>query len=141
LNLQPTALPDSRSTEVQPTPTAGPSPTPLPTTTADQATEDQAIYDALVNTPRPNMDRVELAEALKGVKASDIPQPPTSPTKTYNVGDHQVFWIHFQDQNTFKNLDFTLMYKSKHAYLFGQSNAQMSNANGDQASAQDWKAA
>src|SRR5690349_8232595 len=64
-----TALPDTKPTpgDLTSKATAGPSPTPLPTTTAEEAGEDEAIYEALLATPRPAMDRVELAIALKGV--------------------------------------------------------------------------
>jgi immune inhibitor A len=110
---------------------------PLSTTTD----ADRQLYTELLSIDPPPFDQVAGAIALRGIDEEDIPATPVTPAQTYDVGDHQSFWVH--NSTTFETVEVgcQLMAKSDHVYLWWDVTSNPANAEGHPPTAQDWQTA
>lgn len=137
----PTAEPTDEPTPV-PEPTATPEPeVRLEELGAAPTEEDLALYETLSSTEPPPFDRVAMAVALKGIDPNSIPEPPEEPEKTYKKGDIETFWIHNVDSNQYSEIEAELVYVSKHAYFWVDTNSVALNRVRERATNADWQAA
>jgi hypothetical protein len=81
-----------------------------------------------------------VAISIKGVDAASIAVPPTAPARTYQVGDVREFWTHNNNNLKFVRITAELMYISKHAYFWQHISSEPLNAEGKEATAEDWEA-
>lgn len=72
--------------------------------------------ETLANTIVPPRDLTELAQRLKGV--SDIPAPPTTPIRIYQLGDVEQFQVHNDD--TVLSINASLVYMNEVVYMWVQ---------------------
>ncbi len=92
----------------------------MPVLAQDPAsTTDFPTVAELNSTVIPPRDRVDLAERLRGVSASEIPPTPTS-VATLKVGDQQTFTAVNSSDNTSFTLSATLKVVGEHIYLWVQ---------------------
>lgn len=72
--------------------------------------------ETLANTIVPPRDLSELAQRLKGI--TDVPAPPTSPIRAYQVGDIEQFQVHNDD--TVLTINARLVYMNDVLYMWVQ---------------------
>ncbi len=103
--------------------------------------DDVALYETLLNSERPSLDRIAEAIALRGLDPASIPEPPAAPARIYRVGDIETFWLHNQDSDTFIEAQAELVYISRHAYFWVDAKSVATNRIGERATLLDWQAA
>ncbi len=85
-------------------------------TPAVLSSNGEATLTQLAETILPATDRIDLAKRLRGV--TNIPTPPTTPLKTYNVGDQEQFWADNADTEHNFQLTAELLYATPHVYMW-----------------------
>jgi hypothetical protein len=112
-----------------------------PVSTDPVTAADIEMYATLTaQDPKP-ADRVDLAASIEGLDPASLPATPAAPLQTYQVGDTRKFWIHNSSTFEFKQITAELMFISKHAYFWQDTESQPLNATGELATAEDWSAA
>jgi immune inhibitor A len=79
------------------------------------STAEEETLRALAEVTLPPRDLAQLAHRLGGlVVAEDMPADQDPPD--YELGDHEVFWVHDMGANTYYTASATLAYETAHAY-------------------------
>lgn len=87
-----------------------------PLVVAQDGGQNPTTQEALAAANVPARDLNELAQRLNGVE--EIPVPPTSPERIYQLGDVDQFWVHDDDQVI--QIDATLVYMNDVLYMWVQ---------------------
>ncbi len=80
----------------------------------------------LASVALPPRDRIALAERLNGV--TDIPAPPASPARIWQVGDTTTFWVDNQDTHEKFQVEAALRYITDHAYIWVEPGYEVDEA-------------
>lgn len=78
---------------------------------------EEALAAAIV----PSHDRAEVAQRLQGIE--NVPPPPTTPLRTFALGDVDQFWV--QGDDDVVEIDATLMYINDVVYMWVENGYSM----------------
>ncbi len=87
----------------------------------EPASDGTQTLQTLQQTIIPDSDRIDLARRLRGV--TDIPTPPTSPLRVYQIGDQETFWADNADEAKNFQVTAALVYATPHVYMWFEQDA------------------
>ncbi|NDJ85544.1 MAG: hypothetical protein GYB66_06640 [Chloroflexi bacterium] len=91
---------------------------------AQEPSAHPSTEDALMAARVPPRDLADLAQRLQG--AGELPEPPTSPVRSYQNGDVDTFWVHNDDQ--VMEIEATLVYMNDVVYMWVQNGYSVNEA-------------
>lgn len=116
---------------------------PSPTAAASEShtDPDKALYERLSTVDIPDFVMADVAVSMLGADPDSIPDPPSTPTHDYTVGDSEQFWVFNFGTGEFTQTEADLVYISEHAYFWVDRRSEPLNAAGRPMSAADWRKA